>query len=190
MTFNTSRLAVQPISEFDKRLYCTIYTSDVLLQYVKPALSMIEAEKSWAIAMRHRHKFPPKMRYWSIYEKDSKTQIGIGGLIWDKLNPSRANIGCMFLANAQSQGYGTEFTQAMTPFAFKTFSLSELYCHSMLENKRAFNILSQRGYSYRCVLTQQQFEKPGYYWSLLKSDWLKIEKKHKNQVNELRLNQF
>ncbi len=174
MYLETKRLGLNPITAADKTLYCDIYSSMQLMRYVGEPLSPIEVVKSWDLVLKYVHSSKNIMRTWAITELGSNCRNGLGGLVWDKTDAQRANIGCMFLAQAHGKGFATEFLEKLAEYAFQILELNELYTHSMLENISSFKLFSRLGYSHKHIEEDNPLKKACYYWSMTKKQWLTL----------------
>lgn len=77
-----------------------------------------------------------------------------------------------------SKGYGSEATQLMVDYAFKTLNLNRIQLHVCAENEPAIKIYERVGFIKEGVLRQAMFRNGNYvdFWvmGILRSDWLAI----------------
>ena len=75
-----------------------------------------------------------------------------------------------------SRGLGTEATQLMVDYAFKTLNLNRIQLHVCAENIPAIKIYQRVGFQKEGVLRQAMFRNGGYFdfWvmGILRDDWL------------------
>lgn len=176
MQLNTTQLTANYITISDKALYCQIYTDPKLMLYVGSPLKSEVAEKAWLTTLTQTQSQISTMRYWVISQKSNRTKIGLGGLIWEKGEPRKASIGCMFLTKAHGKGLATEFLAELGKHAFNHLELTHLYSDSMIENKISYNLMCRLGYSYKNINLARSPSGKGYYWELSRSQWLKNNK--------------
>lgn len=76
-----------------------------------------------------------------------------------------------------SKGYGSEATQLMVDYAFKTLNLNRIQLHVCAENTPAIKIYERVGFQKEGVLRQAMYRNGNYvdFWvmGILRSDWLK-----------------
>jgi len=77
-----------------------------------------------------------------------------------------------------SKGFGSEATQLMVDYAFKTLNLNRIQLHVCAENTPAIKIYERVGFKKEGVLRQAMFRKGNYvdFWvmGILKNDWLAL----------------
>lgn len=75
-----------------------------------------------------------------------------------------------------SKGYGSEATQLMVDYAFKTLNLNRIQLHVCAENMPAVKIYQKAGFVKEGVLRQAMFRNGRYFdfWvmGILRKDWL------------------
>lgn len=76
-----------------------------------------------------------------------------------------------------SKGFGSEATQLMVDYAFKTLNLNRIQLHVCAENTPAIKIYERVGFQKEGALRQAMFRNGNYvdFWvmGILRSDWLK-----------------
>lgn len=75
-----------------------------------------------------------------------------------------------------SKGYGTEATQLMVDYAFKTLNLNRIQLHVCAENTSAIKIYQRAGFIKEGILRQAMYRQGNFvdFWvmGILRDDWL------------------
>jgi len=116
-----------------------------------------------------------------IVEKE--TNQPVGGTAFFRIDYiSRAAIFYLAILDPAcwSKGFGTEATQLMVDYAFKTLNLNRIQLHVCAENAPAIKIYERVGFQQEGVLRQAMFRNGNYvdFWvmGILRNDWLKQKK--------------
>jgi len=114
-----------------------------------------------------------------IVEKE--TDKPVGGTAFFRIDYiSRAAIFYLVILDPAywSKGFGTEATQLMVDYAFKTLNLNRIQLHVCAENAPAIKIYQRVGFQQEGVLRQAMFRNGNYvdFWvmGILRNDWLAL----------------
>jgi len=153
-TIETERLRLRTFESDDLGAYhATIYGDAEVMTYlpggVPRPIEVVEETMDYFISHHHRHGFS----IWAVFEKESNTFVGHGGLIYtprsDEAPATDVEIAYAFGKTSWGKGYATEVAQASLNFGFGTMGLDKIIAVAFPANVPSQRVMQKVGMTYK-----------------------------------------
>ncbi|SCY04074.1 Protein N-acetyltransferase, RimJ/RimL family [Nonlabens sp. Hel1_33_55] len=169
--FETDRLEVRRITEFDKDNFAELITNPVILEKipVKPASKEIVADR-YAKAMKiELSDIGMKKCFFGIIEKGKDEVIGLALFLINDIK--RQELGYRFRPEYWGNGYGTEIAKGMLNYYFDVLEATKVTAGANATNEASVKILSKFMKPIEEVYNEEQ-NYTDIRFEISKNDWM------------------
>lgn len=158
---NSTLLTLDPLSKNDKDLWVEIYTDQVTMCHIGPALSKEKAIELFEKAIARNNN----LRY-TIRRNHDNERVGMIGL---KKIPDKASVyelGVMIHSDYSNKGYAYKATQLLLTLAFEQLSAQSIVTFCNINNQGANRISSALGFIAKGIVKAQHSQQSSNQWEM------------------------
>jgi RimJ/RimL family protein N-acetyltransferase len=177
----SERLSMRSLSSADEALYCELYTSAQVMQFVGAPQSRESALDAFRKSLERMNQGEFERRVVVLIDRASQEPIGISSVRLLAGTKGRAEVGTLLKPGAHEKGFGIECSVALITQAFKRPQIKELVAYSAPENAIVDRLLVELGFA----RDEQMPPKNGLpirtRWLLTRDAWAKRDSSRKSK---------
>lgn len=171
----TERLRLRPFQPEDLAVYhATIYGDAEVMTYlpggVPRPIEVVTETMDYFMSHQERYGFS----IWAIFEKESETFVGHGGLIYaprtDEARSKEVEIAYAFGKAYWGKGYATEVARASLKFGFEEAGLAKIIALAFPANLPSQRVMQKIGMTYK-GLTDTYHEEELVWYEMEQGEW-------------------
>lgn len=149
-SFESERLIYVPLNDSHFETFYFQEKDPEVMRYIRtPAENEAEARMKFKTYLAYT-KLWPRLGTWTVIEKSSQREIGLGVLFHFGMNPetNMFEVGYRFNQEAWGKGYATELTKAFVEHGFRDHGMKEIYAVTHPENEASQKVLLKAGFEF------------------------------------------